>query len=352
MLMLAKVQNFRFLDTETNSVFPVKDYKFSEKIFQTFNAIKAESKAIYGEWEKHPLAKQRKKPDVTTPSDKDSEKNESWISIVKVTVDREKGPLPQSVRFLKEAAQFVLLEELSLHLSTYFNHYEEDKYIKEYCRNDIPAFLLNNRILNLLSTPIEDRDIFIKAYPSDKNRPEGEIVSLWGSSGAVYSRFDLVLPKDTIIQQSDSGSIKIETKRLLIELEVVYNGSSAVVSNAFINNYIRKSSSNIQTLKLDFSLKAKIKPIALLTSSGWQYYKWLDSFRERLFTSFDFKTFQNINWPAIEPLLFSMRTSKQRKHKGAILPSTQDEKTAQQNAQPDSENGRGADANSQDGAAG
>lgn len=301
-----------FIDPKRNQIIPVKDYNFSEKLHQTLLAVKAESRSIFNEWEKDPIVPV---PAEETLSDKVSEsrvassgEQPTYLSIFRVSAEGDSVKIPQAARLLQEAVSFVLLEELSLHLSTYFNDSDDDVYIKEYKREDIPSFLLKNRVLNLLSTPIEQRDIFLNAFPDGEERPEGELYSLWGSDGSMYSRFDLVLPNGTKIQHSEVGSIRIETKRLSIELVAKYSNSTAVVANAFLAKYVGKDPHSVECRRLPIVLRCQIKPLSLVTSSGWQYYRWLDSFRERLKSSFDFPTFQgDIHWQVIEPLLFSMR---------------------------------------------
>lgn len=297
-----------FLNSRTNAIIPVKDYRFAEHLHRVMRAINAESKAMQSEWDKEPLATPRKIKNPTQSPQTQSKTKTSYMSIVKVTADSETRPQPKSVRLLEEAASFVLLEELSLHLSTYFNNADEDSFVKEYSREDIPDFLLKNRVLNLLSTPIEQRDIFLDAYPDDKGEPEGEICSLWGSDGSVYSRFDLVLPTGSTIKHADHGVIRIETKRLSLELSAKFTGSSGVVSPSFCANYLLQDFNDVSPRKVAIRLTGRIKAMSLFRSSGWQYYRWLDSFRERLKVSFDFPTFQSeIHWAVIEPLLFSMR---------------------------------------------
>lgn len=298
-----------FLDPDRNEILSVRDYVFSEKLQKTLLAVKAENKSIYSEWEKSPLVQRPKSKEPMAKSTNDDVSDRpTYISIFKVTVDEKSETPPLAARLLEEAASFVLIEELSLHLSTYFNDSKNDSYIKEYKREDIPSFLLKNRVLNLLSTPIEHRDIFLNAFPDSAKRPQGELCSIWGSDGSMYSRFDLVLPHGTIIQHSDVGSVKIETKRLSIELTAKHSRSGAVVGNAFLANYVGVAPRSIECRKLPISLKCRIKPASLFSSNGWQYYQWLDSFRDRLRKSMDFPTFQNdIHWQIIEPLLYSMR---------------------------------------------
>lgn len=313
-----------FIDPKRNEILPVKDYEFSEKLHKTLRAVKAENKSIFSEWEKHPLVPLPNAEEPNEEKDSTSNKRPSYISIHRITIDENAKPIPMAALLLEEAASFVLLEELSLHLSTYFNDSEDDSYIKEYKREDIPSFLLKNRVLNLLSTPIEQRDIFLDGYSNVTTSTDGELFALWGSDGSMYSRFDLVLPQGTSIKHSDVGSIKIETKRLSIELTAKYSGSTAAVSNAFLKDYIGVEPFSIECRYLSLKFKCQIKPTSLFSSSGWQYYQWLDSFRSRLRKSFDFPTFQDeIHWQLIEPLLFSMRNQqKPPKTNNAVIGKT------------------------------
>ncbi|HYA41390.1 MAG TPA: hypothetical protein VEF34_08815 [Syntrophobacteraceae bacterium] len=311
-----KVGAVLFVDSSCNELVQVKDYRFAEQLYKTMRAIKAESKSVFAEWERNPLAPDRGSQRGKTTQEVGAEAKPSFAAIVKMKVDMAKLR-PKSVSLLEEAAVFVLLEELSLHLSAYFNIADEDSYIKEYSRKDIPEFLLRNRVLNLLCTPIEQRDVFLNAFPEGVKKPEGEIYALYGSDGTVYSRFDMVLPKGSTIKHLEGVGIRIETPRLCLDLLVRYTGLCAVVSPAFIHRYVCRNPETIECRNLDVTVRGRIKPVSLLFSRGWQYYRWLDSFRERLRASFDFEEFMSdIHWSVIEPLLFSMsqrRTTGQQR---------------------------------------
>jgi hypothetical protein len=301
-----------FIDKHSNELLEVRDYEFSRNLQKTLRAVKAENKAIYNEWDNDPLCSP-----TANPSPVHSEETTStpfYISIVRMKVEEHK--VPTAAKLLEEAASFVILEELSIHLSTYFNDSTNDYFIKEYSRNDIPAFLLKNRVLNLLSTPIEQRDIFIKMQQQHiPHIPPGELFSVWGSDGSMYRRFNLVLPKGSTIHYSEIGSINIETNRFAFELSAKYTGSHAVVDPTFIERYVGADSDSIELRKVTISLSGRIKPLSLLSGSKWEYYEWLDSFRSKLVAACDFKAFQQqINWDVIKPLMYSMRPpAEQRK---------------------------------------
>ena len=303
-----KLEGVLFLNPEKNELLPVKGYELSKDLTRVLAAVKAESRSIYSEWDTSPLVPKKAPNQPAVSTDAERIDKPSYIGIYRVTVAEEPPAPPKAVRLLDEAILFVLLDELSTHLSTYFNDSSDDEHISKIHREDIPAFLLQNRVLNLLTTPIEQRDVFMSAFPDNRDRPEGELHSLWGSDGAMYSRFDLTLPKHTRVSHTDTGSIRIETKRLDLEISGRYTGSSAVASRAFVGQYLGKRWEDVDCRKVQVVLRCRIKPLALLSTKGWEHYRWLDSFRLRLRRSVDFNAFlEGIHWEMIEPVLYSLR---------------------------------------------
>jgi hypothetical protein len=290
----------------------VKSYEFAKDLTRILSAVKAENRSIFSEWENSPLV-------ATKGSEKEDSKNEepkaekteekpTYISIKKLTGEAAEITVPSSAKLLNEAISFLMLESLSTHLSTYFNDWDEDEYITEYTRDHIPGVLLKNRVLNLLSTPIEQRDVFLDVFPDGVDSKEGEVVSLWGSDGSMYSRFDLILPKGSKIEHDEIGHIKIYTPRLTLEILNRYPGTSTPVSSNFIENYIGRGHREIQCRKVLITVKCKIKPMSLLSSAGWRYYHWLDSYRSRARHEMHFDQFQeDINWSSIEHTIFALR---------------------------------------------
>ena len=315
-----KLEGVLFIDGAKNELLDVRGYELACDLSKVMAAVKAENRAIYSEWERDPLVerKERAKPKPPSPNGKDDEKTKketSYVSIVRVEVAENHLTRKKASVLLDEALQFVVLEELSTHLSTYFNNSKSDQ-IAELSREDIPAFLLQNRVLNLLSTPIEQRDVFLKAFPTEENRPKGTIYSLWGSDGSMYSRFDLNLPRNSKISFLSRGALRIETKRLDLEISGRYTGSSAAVSRTFVDHYMGNSWDEVDCRRVEVTLRGRVKPLALLSDKGWEHYHWLDSFRTRLRKSIDFKSFQEeIHWSTIEPTLFTLRGKFSAIHK-------------------------------------
>jgi hypothetical protein len=219
-----------------------------------------------------------------------------YFSIVKV-VEEDEREKSKAEKILEETIEYLILEELSTHLATYFNEFKHnDKLIKEYSRNDFPEILLQNRIINLLSTPFEDRAIFTKAGMT-KNPEEGEIVSIYGNDGSRFSKFDLVLPAGSTVSRIDDGLLLIENSRISLLIAIIYEGWGANFPPGFEYNYCGKIEENLDLYGLQIILNYTIKPKALLYGSKWNYHNWIDSFIDRLveFASFD-DFLKKIDW--------------------------------------------------------
>jgi hypothetical protein len=324
-----KIDAVVFIDKNAHKVIPVKGYDFSEKLNRVMNAIKAENSAIYAEWEREPLSKG--KVPASPSAGEQKERRSEYIAITRVR-SSEAEVKSTSEAFLEEAALYVVLESLSTHLSSHFTNEHGNPQIKEFSRQDFPEFLLSNRILNLLSTPIEERPIFLKAFPDPQKRPDGEIFTLWGSDGAVFSRFDMVLPVGSVLSSRGRNGLSIKTRRLEINLDVQIGGSSASHSASFSKNYVGVQYGDLHSRKVKLEFYGRISPMFFFSSKGWELYDWMDSFDKRLKSSFDFKFFlQSINWfEVIEPLLFALRQGG-RQPKAAQPDSSKNDETSKLN---------------------
>jgi hypothetical protein len=295
-------------DRKNKSVFPILRYEFSESLNETLTAVFIEDEALKKYWEDDFKDEKEKKPhngrntethkpeDTKETSLKEMSNNVGYFSIVRVTAD-DVEEKTKSNKILEEAVEYIIIEQLSTHLSTYFNDYDEhDKLIKEYTRSDFPEILLQNRIINLLSTPFEDRAIFVKAGMTE-NPPEGEIVSIYGGDGSRFTRFDLVLPSGSTVKRPSDGVIVLENKRISLRIEVHYDGFTATLPGGFEHNYLGIIDRELDARQLNISLSYRIKPETLFFRSKWNYHNWVDSFAKDLFEFASFDNFiEKINW--------------------------------------------------------
>jgi hypothetical protein len=120
--------------------------------------------------------------------------------------------LPRSAALLREAAEYVVLDYLSLYLSSYFNDTSFDnKFLRDYTRADVPQILLENRVLLLLSTPPGERAGFLNEATES---PGGWKVIRMYKNGMEYVHFHLMLPEGTSISRPNADKLIIDSKRI------------------------------------------------------------------------------------------------------------------------------------------
>lgn len=284
-------------------------YQFMYDLSSVLKAAFQENSALQNTWQTYPLAHWHQnnknanasketlnhdKNDIASEETVNHDKDEvKYYSIVKV--EHEKNKLSKSAELLVEAAEFVVLEQLSHHLSEYFNNSESDESIKELSRKDIPHILLENRILNLLTSPFEDRAIFAKSKMTIPD--DGELVSIRGSDGSMYQKFDLVLPIGTKVSRTENGSLLLDTKPITLAFRCSYESVSEVLPLYFEEGYLGVKSRSVDALKLNIEIETTIRIRALLSITNWRVFKWVDTFPDRLIQYADFSHFkENIGW--------------------------------------------------------
>jgi len=321
---------FLIYDPEENEIVPIKEYAFAYDVEKTLNAAFLENNALKTIWEKERLRQRTTSKDEqaesTLPSDNEAAQvdNNNELGSPKpayITLTRgeagENLAEPRSAIILNEAIEFVVLERLSTHLADYFDDYpDDDKYKKEYKREDVPSLLLQNRILSLLTAPLENRAVFVEQTFS-KEPPKGEIVSMMGSDGSLYQRFDLVLPNHTQISRPAPGILHFESERISMTLKASYQGFSLYIPWDFIGFYVGKNPEKMRELLVNISVDATIRRWGLFRNRGWNYYRWIDSFAESLerFASKDV-FFERINWDALSAQLFVSNRRAKAKRRG------------------------------------
>jgi hypothetical protein len=207
---------------------------------------------------------------------------------------------PQSVELVKEAVEYVLLDQLALHLQSHFNEsrYKADL-VTQYSRKDIPHLLLQNRVLALLSSPYQERAVFADWRTDAK--PGKTIVQAWGPGGEIYRPFELALPSHTKIRRTATGELQLDSPRLGILVGVDYERAvSNELSSSYIEMVLGRDPWGVQGHKITVTFSYTVKTLALLRTSGWEYYEWVDSFAERLreFLSIE-RYLECIQWPSV-----------------------------------------------------
>ena len=177
-----------------------------------------------------------------------------------------------------------------------------------YGRVDIPSVLLSNRFLELFSQPMAQRPAFVGMSDNDNT------VAAWSADGAFFEKFDLILPKGSIVKRPEKNKIAIETKKLKILIAVRYDRISTNLPRDFEEFYLHLPNMIAYTdkearvlynpLEIHVDIQITVKSRAMLSSSGWEYYRWVDSFLERIEVEISREAFFNrIQWESVVSLL-------------------------------------------------
>jgi len=295
-----KIEGLILIDPGRKEVSRIFSYGFSEKLSQSLNAVFVENEALRQAFEIEmklvdKIKSKNNHNKISSPPK--SEDDVSYAAIIKKEIKPEEQLESKTKSILIEAIEFCFLEYLSLHLSEYFDNDEHDKNkIIEVERENIPKVLLDNRVLALLTTPIEDRQIFIKSG-INKHPPEGEVHAIYGSNGIVYERFHIALPKGTEISRPKLGVITLKHKIFTLTLTASYFGFSYNLPQYFSELYVSHDVEEFDPRKIQVNIEASLHPTAFLFIKGWEYYQWIDSFVKYIEDKVSFDSFiSHIDW--------------------------------------------------------
>jgi len=261
---------------KTHDVIPIDRYEFAEDTARHLNALAAENKALASAWADNPL------------SNFQFERGHEGVLV--------KGS--PAAKLAREALEYFVLNELSLHLSQHFSNNPriKESEIVTFGRRDIPSVLLENHFLELFSKPMEEREVF-SPLPKIRVTHGSKVVFAMGKGGAIYDEFELILPRAAKISRLDPSTILIRTKRFGMQIGVGFDGFGANLPSGFAKLYTGHKHSDIEVFKIDLNIKIWFNWWSLLTNSGWEYYRWLDSFLDRMAQGFSFERFLlDIGW--------------------------------------------------------
>lgn len=313
---------FLIYSERKNELLAVPRYIFSENIREYMEGAFAENPALKTIWNKESLKDFPSTLNQAPPTDKNKRR--------------------KSAQLLSEAVEYFVLSTLSIHLADYFaaESFKKEE-LKEYRRKDIPEVLLSNRFLELFSRPREDRLAFaeeafkgkegiaIAAVDTStwkygdikKYRDIGEcdeIVKIYSPSGAIYDRFDLVLPKKSTVKRAENNRIEIETKKLKMSVAIRFEGFCAVLPEGFKEHYlgIKDWPESTSDYKVNVDVQITMKLGALFSGVGWEYYRWVDSFLEEIEKDMSEDAFfKKIDWESAFTVLQCLEQAQQRQSK-------------------------------------
>jgi hypothetical protein len=292
---------FFIVDHTEKKVIPVNRYPYSENLSRYLESACAESQDI-----KMALERSIFVPDTTIMIPRENidevriERDErAAVKKLMVTPDR---------RLILEATEYFVLRMLSTHLTNYFNDEKfKEENLTKLERKDIPQVLLENRFLNLFSKPMEERVAAFEERYVSKSTKGGS----GKSSSTDFSHFHLILPTKAKVSRTDEKTCEITTQKFTLRVTILYSGADERLPADFEKYYLRLQEyyqrSNPSTVKekaIEIEVKVFFKNSIFFSTTGLQYYEWLDSYLDKLEEEFSRSYFfKKIGWDSVSTLM-------------------------------------------------
>jgi hypothetical protein len=265
------VEGFFIYDVEANRV-PPHDigYWFGVQFANYFSAAFAENAALKAAWESEPLS-------------------------ARFGVNESTTTFEKSRDLVQQALEYFVLSSLSRHLLDYFGVHSDgdngDLIILTH--TDIPDVLLQNRFLKLFSEPMDERAAFVGAV--DDEHPSHDTVYMQQTSGgALYARFELVLPKGSSVKRLARDRVEIDTPRFRLELQAEFDGTNTNVPSSYVTTFLGlgdawsdKDGVRLTAFRVRVTVVFSPKAWRVLSPVGWEYYRWIDDWLTRLAEQLD-----------------------------------------------------------------
>lgn len=275
-------------------------YEFSGEIASILKAAFYENKAFADAWLREPVTKY-------------------WhFDTEHATMSRVQEDA--GLRLLNEALETWLLQALSVHLTDYYDQLDEsEEHTVRFEREHVPSLLFENRILNLLSSPIADRSAFLEtpdstAEQANQRDSEDKVYGQYGPGDALFEKLELVLPKGSKLTRQRSGAFIIDTPRLFLSLGARHEGFTAHLPRRFVSHFYGPNPLETPSLLIRIELSGRVKPLGLLRGQGWELYRWVDSFADYIEAAASVEALlKRIQWPAVEAMIIAREGRPKRR---------------------------------------
>ena len=292
---------FFIVDHIEKKVIPVNRYPYSINLSRYLESACAESQDI-----RMVLEKSIYVPDTTIKIPRENideeeieRKERAAAKKLMATPDR---------RLIIEATEYFVLRLLSTHLTNYFNDEKfKEQNLTKLERKDIPQVLLENRFLNLFSKPMGERAAaaFEDRYIS-KSTQGGS-----GESNTDFRHFHLILPTKAKVSRTGENTCEITTEKFTLRVSILYLGADEVLPADFEKYYLRlqeywqrSNPSMVKEKAIEIEVKVFFKNSIFFSTTGIQYYEWLDSYLDKLEEEFSRPYFfKKIGWDSVSTLL-------------------------------------------------
>jgi hypothetical protein len=229
-------------------------------------------------------------------------------------IEREKGAAVKKLkatpdrRLILEATEYFVLRMLSTHLTNYFNDEKfKEENLTKLERKDIPQVLLENRFLNLFSKPMEERTAasFEDRFVSKNTQGSS------GESNTDFRHFHLILPAKAKVSRTGENICEITTKKFTLRVSILYLGADELLPADFEKYYLRlqkyykrPNPSMVKEKAIEIEVTVFFKNSIFFSTTGLQYYEWLDSYLDKLEEEFSTSYFfKKIGWDSVSTLM-------------------------------------------------
>ena len=191
------------------------------------------------------------------------------------------------IGFFGELVEYIFLKKLSVITVDYFNTKSNE--IEVLTRDKISDYVLQNRILEMISKPFEERSAFSNNKSDTKD--SGTIYAMF-ANGVVYERFELLLPKGTSLSKDKkNNTLIIKNRNYSICFKHGFSGFSSSTPRGFEKYYLNKGFDEINHYSFTPKLKIKLNPFFFLFFSNWKNMNWIDIICEEFSNYFSFDKF-------------------------------------------------------------
>lgn len=279
------IQGFIIHDEESNDLLEVPNYDLSEWLNETLAGILNERVDLHDQWNRFPL--------------------HGFVSLREDGV-RVGRPRYTAYDLVQEVIDYIVLNRLQLHLSTYFSGFKEGQMIT-IDRNNLDKSILDNEVFSTITAPVHDR-IWLpnEVRHSEESMEENVVFAI--SPHFTFSRFSLALPKGSRLYRSKEGFTVVENRSFSVKFKTTFVGLSTNIPFSFIRDYIKYSNGDSQNppylIRIDVS--CKLRWFSLFSLRGWKLHAWADSYLDDLEESLSSdRFFKKIGWDTVEAMLRS-----------------------------------------------
>jgi hypothetical protein len=292
---------FFIVDHIEKKVIPVNRYPYSINLSRYLESACAESQDI-----RMVLERSIYVPDTTIKIPRENIDEEG--------IEREEKAAAKKLmatpdrRLILEATEYFVLRLLSTHLTNYFSDekFKEQNLIKLE-RKDIPQVLLENRFLNLFSKPMEERVAASFEDPYISKSTQGDSAE----SNTDFRHFHLILPTNAKVSRTGENTCEITTKKFTLRVSILYLGADELLPADFEKYYLRlqeyyqrSNPSMVKEKAIEIEVKVFFKNSIFFSTTGLQYYEWLDSYLDKLEEEFSRPYFfKKIGWDSVSTLM-------------------------------------------------